>query len=186
MAVAVAADGPYLESLDDESAVSRRRDLTAVAREARLEYARALRVSGSLAEALGAVQLVVQDDPYRDPDHRAAASISFNAWLQCGMKFEYFFCETASGGEMQTQQFIPNRYLDVESVMELKRSSHEANRFIKQGVPDAELWARFRGMQYGCRFAEAFVQVQTVATMPPENLAPRRWYYGGLRMHADY
>ena len=49
--------------------------------------------------------------------------------------FEYFFCETASGGEMQTQQFIPNRYIDIESVMELKRSSHEANRFIKQGVP---------------------------------------------------
>ena len=78
------------------------------------------------------------------PDHRAAANIAFNAWLQCGLKFEYFFCETASGGEMQTQQFIPNRYIDIESVMELKRSSHEANRFIKQGVPDAELWARFR------------------------------------------
>lgn len=120
------------------------------------------------------------------PDHRAAANIAFNAWLQCGLKFEYFFCETASGGEMQTQQFIPNRYIDIESVMELKRSSHEANRFIKQGVPDAELWARFRGMQYGCRLAEAFVQIQTVATMPPENLAPRRWYYGGLRMHTDY
>jgi LmbE family N-acetylglucosaminyl deacetylase len=120
------------------------------------------------------------------PDHRAVASISFNAWLQCGLKFEYFFCETASGGEMQTQQFIPNRYIDVESVMELKRSSHEANRFIKQGAADAELWARFRGMQYGCRYAEAFVQIQTVAKMPAENLAPRRWYYGGLRMHSDY
>jgi LmbE family N-acetylglucosaminyl deacetylase len=120
------------------------------------------------------------------PDHRAAANIAFNAWLQCGLKFEYFFCETASGGEMQTQQFIPNRYIDIESVMELKRASHEANRFIKQGVHDAELWARFRGMQYGCRLAEAFVQIQTVATMPPENLAPRRWYYGGLRMHTDY
>ena len=81
---------------------------------------------------------------------------------------------------------VHRRYIDVESVMELKRSSHEANRFIKQGAADAELWARFRGMQYGCRYAEAFVEIQTVAKMPAENLAPRRWYYGGLRMHSDY
>ncbi|HJZ62590.1 MAG TPA: BTAD domain-containing putative transcriptional regulator, partial [Miltoncostaeaceae bacterium] len=65
-AVSIASGGPYLETLDDESAASRRRDLTAVAREARLEYARALRVAGSLAEALTTVQLVVQDDPYRE------------------------------------------------------------------------------------------------------------------------
>src|SRR5205809_2286327 len=48
------------------------------------------------------------------PDHRAAANISYNAWLQSGLHFQYFFCETAGGGEMQPQQFIPNRYVDVE------------------------------------------------------------------------
>ena len=28
------------------------------------------------------------------PDHRAAANISYNAWLQSGMAFRYLFCET--------------------------------------------------------------------------------------------
>jgi LmbE family N-acetylglucosaminyl deacetylase len=119
------------------------------------------------------------------PDHRAVANISYNAWLQSGLQFQYFFCETASAGEMQTQQFIPNRYVDVESVMEQKRESYAANRYIKKGVADAELWARFRGMQYGCQFAEAFVRILTVAKMPPENLTPRRWYYGGLRSYRN-
>jgi len=120
------------------------------------------------------------------PDHRAVANISYNAWLQSGLEFQYFFCETAGGGEMQPQQFIPNRYIDVESVMEQKRASHEANRYIRKGVPDAELWARFRGMEYGCQFAEAFVRILTVLKMPPENITPRRWYYGGLRQHHDF
>jgi LmbE family N-acetylglucosaminyl deacetylase len=120
------------------------------------------------------------------PDHRAAANIAYNAWLQSGLNFQYFFCETASSGEMQTQQFIPNRYVDVESVMEQKRAAHEANRYIKQGVPVADLWARFRGMQYGCQYAEAFVRIQTLSKMPPENITPRRWYYGGLRDHHDF
>src|SRR5881397_2100809 len=111
------------------------------------------------------------------PDHRAAANISYNAWLQSGLKFQYFFCETAGGGEMQPQQFTPNRYVDVESVMEQKRSAHEVNRYIKKGVPHAELWARFRGMEYGCQYAEAFVRILTVLKMPPENITPRRWYY---------
>jgi N-acetylglucosamine malate deacetylase 1 len=120
------------------------------------------------------------------PDHRAVASISYNAWLQSGLQFQYFFCETAGGGEMQPQQFIPTRYVDVESVMDRKRAAYEANRYIKKGVPEAGLWAQFRGMEYGCQYAEAFVQIATVLKMPSENITPRRWYYGGLRAHHDF
>jgi N-acetylglucosamine malate deacetylase 1 len=120
------------------------------------------------------------------PDHRAVANISYNAWLQSGLQFHYFFCETAGGGEMQPQQFIPSRYVDVESVMEQKRAAHQANRYIKTGAPTAELWARFRGMEYGCQYAEAFVRILTVLKMPSENITPRRWYYGGLRDHHDF
>ena len=29
------------------------------------------------------------------PDHRAVANISYNAWLQSGLQFQYFFCEMA-------------------------------------------------------------------------------------------
>ena len=87
---------------------------------------------------------------------------------------------------MTAQQFVPSRYVDVESVMEQKRAAHAANRYIKKGVPDADLLARFRGMEYGCQYAEAFVHINTVSKMPSENIAPRRWYYGGLRSHHDY
>jgi N-acetylglucosamine malate deacetylase 1 len=120
------------------------------------------------------------------PDHRAVASIAYNAWLQSGLAFRFFFCETPGGGEMTPQQFIPSRYIDVESVMEQKRAAHAANRYIKKGIPDADLLARFRGMEYGCQYAEAFVHINTVSKMPPENITPRRWYYGGLRSHHDY
>ena len=72
------------------------------------------------------------------PDHRAAASISFNAWLQCGLKFEYFFCETASGGEMQTQQFIPNRYIEIDLAM--KRKALETCEVGASGAPPEASW----------------------------------------------
>jgi len=120
------------------------------------------------------------------PDHRAAANLAFNAWLQSGMKFQLYFCETPGGTEMQPQQFIPNRRVDVESVADLKRESFVANAFIKHSWPETDLWARFRGMEYGCKYAEAFVHMATVATMPPENIYPKRWYYGGLRLGHDY
>jgi N-acetylglucosamine malate deacetylase 1 len=120
------------------------------------------------------------------PDHRAVASISYNAWLQSGLAFRYFFCETPGGGEMTAQLFRPTRYVDVESAMEQKRAAHAANRYIRKGISDADLLARFRGMEYGCQYAEAFVQISTVSKMPPENITPRRWYYGGLRSHHDY
>ena len=35
---------------------------------------------------------------------------------------------------MQPQQFIPSRYVDVESVMEQKLAAHQANRYIKTGA----------------------------------------------------
>jgi LuxR family maltose regulon positive regulatory protein len=65
-AVAIAARGPYLHALDDESAVARRRHLSGVAQEARLEYARAMRAAGSAGEALASARLVVEEDPYRE------------------------------------------------------------------------------------------------------------------------
>lgn len=116
------------------------------------------------------------------PDHRAAANLAYNAWLQSGMQFALFFCETPGGREMQPQQFVPNRRVDVTLVADQKRDSYLANEFIGQGWPEADLWAKFRGMEYGCQYAEAFVQVSTVAAMRSENLYPHRWYYGGLRL----
>jgi LmbE family N-acetylglucosaminyl deacetylase len=116
------------------------------------------------------------------PDHRAAANIAFNAWLQSGMQFAFYFCETPGGGEMTPQQFAPNRWVDIAPVANLKREAYLANSLIRHGWPQSELWSKFRGAEYGCQHAEAFVRLTTVASMPPENIAPRRWYYGGLRL----
>ena len=75
-----------------------------------------------------------------------------------------------------------SHYVDVESVEDLRRDSFLANALIKDSWPESELWANFRGMEYGCKSAEAFVRVHTVATMPERNLYPNWWYWGGLRL----
>lgn len=119
------------------------------------------------------------------PDHRAAGNLAYNTWLQSGMKFAFYFCETPGGTEMQPQQFVPNRWVDVGPVMDLKRDSTLANTFIKDWWPECEMWGKFRGREYGCQYAEAFVRVHTVASMPERNLYPNWWYYGGLKLARD-
>jgi LmbE family N-acetylglucosaminyl deacetylase len=119
------------------------------------------------------------------PDHRAVANLAFNAWLQSGMNFAFFFCDNPGGDEMQPQQFVPNRYVSVGTVRDVKRRSFLANSFIKSSWPVNDLWSKFRGREYGCKYAEAFIRVHTVASMPPRNLYPNWWYWGGLRLNQD-
>ena len=116
------------------------------------------------------------------PDHRAAGNLAYNAWLQSGMDFGLYFCETPGGTETQMQQFIPNHYVDVESVTNLKRQAFLADPLMKGAWPTNDLWAKFRGREYGCQSAEAFIHVHTTATMPERNLYPNWWYWGGLRL----
>lgn len=119
------------------------------------------------------------------PDHRAAANIAYNAWLASGMRFAFYFSETQEAAEMTTQQFVPNRWVDIESVMELKRESIVANTLIAGWWPECEMWAKFRGGEYGCKYAEAFVHISTVASIGPKNIAPRRWFGGGVQINQD-
>lgn len=119
------------------------------------------------------------------PDHRAASNLAFNAWLQSGMKFAFYFCDNPGGTEMQPQHFVPNHYVDVESVRDIKREAYLANELITHGWPASDLWWKFRGMEYGCKYAEAFIRVHTVATMPKRNLYPNWWYWGGLELAQD-
>jgi LmbE family N-acetylglucosaminyl deacetylase len=116
------------------------------------------------------------------PDHRAAGNIAFNAWLQSGMKFGFYFSEDQAYAEMVAQLFVPNRWVDIGSVMDLKRESILANRFIKDFWPESEMCSKYRGREYGCQYGEAFAYIATVATVPPENLTPRRWHHGGLQL----
>ena len=113
------------------------------------------------------------------PDHRAAANLAFNAWLQSGMKFDFYFSETGEANEMTSQLFVPNRWVDITSVYELKHQSFMANTFINTGWHNAELWTKFRGAEYGCQYAEAFVRVHTVGSVGmPEDPKPGLWWQG--------
>lgn len=112
-------------------------------------------------------------------DHRAAANLAYNAWLQSGMKFLFYFCEAPEPSEMTSQQFAPNRWVDIESVTDLKRKAVLANRFIQGMWADCEIKAKFRGGEYGCRYAEAFVHIATVAFIKsPRNPVPGDWRPG--------
>ena len=119
------------------------------------------------------------------PDHRAAGQFALNAWLASGMKFMFYFCEAQAASEMILQSFVPNRWVDIESVIDLKRECLLANTFDKQWWPECELWAKFRGGEYGCEFAEAFFHIATVGSIAPHNQAPRRWVEGGLQLSHD-
>ena len=115
------------------------------------------------------------------PDHRAAANFAFNAWLQCGNKFEFYFCETYLASEETAQQFAPNRWVDVESVLDISRQAIRGNTIedTKAIWADYETCARFRGAEYGCQYAEAFVRIVTVGSVKvPANPVPGLWYSG--------
>ena len=56
-----------------------------------------------------------------------AGNFAFNAWLASGMKFDFFFCETWPGGETSPNCSLPDRWVDVESVMDLSRQAIVAN-----------------------------------------------------------
>jgi LmbE family N-acetylglucosaminyl deacetylase len=120
------------------------------------------------------------------PDHRAAGNFAFNAWLQSGMRFDFYFCETWPGGETTPQLFTPNRWVDVESVMDLNREAIVANTLEGKALwADYEMCTKFRGRGYGCQYAESFIRIVTVASVNSKNLAPRRWFSGGLELMHD-
>jgi LmbE family N-acetylglucosaminyl deacetylase len=114
------------------------------------------------------------------PDHRAAGNLAFNAWLQSDMKFEFYFCETWPGSEATPQQFVPNRWVDVESVAPVSREAITANTLEAKALwADYDMCAKFRGREYGCQYAEAFVRITTVGSIKtPANPVPGLWYSG--------
>jgi N-acetylglucosamine malate deacetylase 1 len=114
------------------------------------------------------------------PDHRPAGDLAFNAWIQSGNKFQFYFCETFPGVEESSQQFTANRWVDVESVLDLSREAIMANRLEGKNLwADYEMCTKFRGREYGCQYAEAFVRIRTVAHQAvPEQPLPGLWYSG--------
>ncbi len=94
------------------------------------------------------------------PDHRVCSLLVYDAWRRLGYKFELFYFEVMSG--MQTTCFAPTDWVDISSVAEQKYKAcccHES-----QGIADIYIWhhdmERFRGREFHCDRAEAFVHLR--------------------------
>jgi LmbE family N-acetylglucosaminyl deacetylase len=94
------------------------------------------------------------------PDHRACASLTYDAWLRARRAFALYFYEVDLGSD--TQCFRPTDYVDVADVEPRKRaacmahaSQNPAGGFYTR---DHEPMLRFRGMECGRKLAEAFIR----------------------------
>jgi LmbE family N-acetylglucosaminyl deacetylase len=94
-------------------------------------------------------------DPHRD--HRAASLLVYDAWLQSGKKFALFYFEVHGGAYLKL--FRPTHYVDITATEERKRQAclvHGSGPRIYEHYHD--LMNRFRGLEIGCKFAEAFIE----------------------------
>jgi LmbE family N-acetylglucosaminyl deacetylase len=92
------------------------------------------------------------------PDHRAAYMLTFETWLRAPNKFALYFFEVMTGS--QSQNFSPTAYVDITSTEGKKREACFAHRSQNpEGLYQAhDQMNRFRGMEGGAKFAEAFVR----------------------------
>jgi N-acetylglucosamine malate deacetylase 1 len=92
-------------------------------------------------------------------DHRAASLFAYDAWLKSRRKFELYYYEVDQGE--QTQVFHPTHYVDITKTESQKRAACYAHA---SQAPETSFYVlhdmmnRFRGMECGVKYAEAFVR----------------------------
>lgn len=92
-------------------------------------------------------------------DHRICSDLVYDAWLNLGRRSALYYCEAMSG--VQSQNFTPTDYIDITSVIKQKHKacfvhvSQEIEETYKDHHGKMEV---FRGMEFGCGYAEAFVR----------------------------
>lgn len=92
-------------------------------------------------------------------DHRAASLLTYDAWLAGGKKFDLYYYEVDLGE--QTQVFHPTHYVDITQVENRKHaacSAHASQLPETTFYPLHDTMSRFRGMESGTKYAEAFVR----------------------------
>lgn len=90
-------------------------------------------------------------------DHRANSLLIYDAWLSLGKTFTLFYYEVFSG--TQSQLFQPSHYVNISSSADQKKAAITAHKSqnMENYYSDYRLLIdRFRGMEYNCRYAEAF------------------------------
>ena len=91
-------------------------------------------------------------------DHRICSNLTYDAWNMTERKAALYYYEVVTGG--QTQNFHPDTFVDISSVIETKWAScfiHKSQK-IKEYYPDDHAKMElFRGMEAGVKYGEAFV-----------------------------
>jgi LmbE family N-acetylglucosaminyl deacetylase len=91
-------------------------------------------------------------------DHRAISMLVYDAWLRMDKRFALYYYEVSNGED--TVHFAPNHYVDITQVEPRKRlacyahASQSPDKFYSL----QDQVARFRGIEYGVRQAEAYVR----------------------------
>jgi LmbE family N-acetylglucosaminyl deacetylase len=91
-------------------------------------------------------------------DHRICSILTLDAFLTLKRKFALYYYEVDLGSD--TQCFRPTDYVDVTSTEKLKRDAcmaHQSQNPDGFYTKDHEPMLRFRGMEAGCKAAEAFI-----------------------------
>ncbi len=92
-------------------------------------------------------------------DHRVCSILVYDAWRQLNHSFDLYYAEAMSG--LQSQNFVPTDYVNIDAVVDKK---HEACLcHVSQGMPEIldkwhKVMERFRGLEFHCNAAEAFVK----------------------------
>jgi LmbE family N-acetylglucosaminyl deacetylase len=92
-------------------------------------------------------------------DHRVAALMAYDAWLEGGRKFGLYYYEVERGE--QTQVFQPAHYVDISETESRKRAAcfaHASQHPETDFYPQHDMMNRFRGMEIGAKYAEGFVR----------------------------
>jgi LmbE family N-acetylglucosaminyl deacetylase len=89
-------------------------------------------------------------------DHRATSMLVLDAWYKASKKFELFYFEGHGGAHRLL--FQPTHYVDITKTEKRKQEAcmvHGSGPRIYKKAHD--LMNRFRGLEIGCEFAEAFI-----------------------------
>ena len=94
-------------------------------------------------------------------DHRVCSCLVLEAWKRLKYKFELYLFEPMTGA--QAQLFHPTDYVDITDVAEKKRQACDCH--VSQGMDHIysdwhEHMERFRGCEFHCQRAEAFVHLR--------------------------
>ncbi len=91
-------------------------------------------------------------------DHRAISLLVFDSWLGGGRKFALYYFEVMTGE--QTSHFWPTHYVDITATEARKHAAcfAHASQGPAEFYPYHDEMNRFRGLECGRKYAEAFLR----------------------------